>query len=258
MRESILEALHQLEQEANIHILYAVESGSRAWGFASPNSDWDVRFVYLHRPEWYLSIQTRKDTIERMLPQDLDLSGWELRKALNLFRKSNPPLLEWLGSPIVYRNDAPWAAAMQQLLAQCFNPKSCSYHYLSMAKGNFREYLKGDTVRLKKYLYILRPLLACDWIAQEGGMPPTEFHAILNQLHPAGELREAIDALLERKMAAEELSVGPQIPVINAYAAAAIERHEERLKDFRWDHRPQIEPLNELFRETLWRVFPQG
>ncbi|MEO0640653.1 MAG: nucleotidyltransferase domain-containing protein, partial [Bacteroidota bacterium] len=102
MNERILHALHQLEEQENIKIVYAVESGSRAWGFASPNSDWDVRFLYIRPEDWYLSIDEKRDVIERMLPDDLDLAGWDFKKALKLFRKSNPPLLEWLRSPLIY------------------------------------------------------------------------------------------------------------------------------------------------------------
>lgn len=103
MTTEIQQELSRLEIQHNIQILYAVESGSRAWGFASVNSDWDVRYIYVHRPEWYLHIDDKKDNQEEILPNDIDLAGWELRKALRLFRKSNPPMLEWLDSPIVYR-----------------------------------------------------------------------------------------------------------------------------------------------------------
>ena len=103
MTTEIQQELSRLETQHDIQILYAVESGSRAWGFASVNSDWDVRYIYVHRPEWYLQIDDKKDNQEEILPNDIDLAGWELRKALRLFRKSNPPMLEWLDSPIVYR-----------------------------------------------------------------------------------------------------------------------------------------------------------
>ncbi len=102
IRTAIGEALAQAEQRYDVKVLLAVESGSRAWGFASPDSDWDVRFIYVHRPEWYLGIDEKRDVIEEMLPLDIDLAGWDLRKALRLFRKSNPPLLEWLRSPLNY------------------------------------------------------------------------------------------------------------------------------------------------------------
>src|SRR6056297_3590984 len=99
--------LEALEQQENIHIALAVESGSRAWGFASSDSDYDVRFVYLRPTNWYLSIdlERRRDVIEQPIIDEYDVGGWDLRKALQLLRKCNPPLLEWLNSPIVYRSD---------------------------------------------------------------------------------------------------------------------------------------------------------
>src|ERR1051325_12100355 len=102
MRDVIQRKIAQIGQEEQVQVLYACESGSRAWGFASTDSDYDVRFVYCHPSNWYLSILDRPDVIERPIENDVDLSGWDVRKALQLFRKSNPPLLEWLDSPILY------------------------------------------------------------------------------------------------------------------------------------------------------------
>ena len=142
MKQKILESLSSLEQQHNINILYAVESGSRAWGFESQNSDYDVRYIYIHKPDWYLSIDDKKDSREIILPNDIDLAGWEIRKALRLFRKSNPPLLEWLNSDIIYLDNSNFANNLRKLSQEYFNPKSCIYHYLHMANGNYKEYLK--------------------------------------------------------------------------------------------------------------------
>lgn len=255
MKKEIRKALRELEKETGIKVLYAVESGSRAWGFASGNSDWDVRFLYLHPRDWYLSIDPGKDTIERMLPQELDLAGWELSKALRLFRKSNPPLLEWLNSPLIYSESYQTANRMRDLFDTCFNPKSCRYHYLSMAHNNYREYLRGDTVRLKKYFYILRPLLACDWIERTGTMAPIVFADLVEAEVRDPDLRAAIDDLLARKMAGEELSEGPQIPVINQYAEERLDYHHAKLSTFVWKTQPSTNQLNQLFRDTLREVW---
>src|SRR5689334_4174867 len=110
MIDEIKSELSKLEADRNIKILYAVESGSRAWGFASKDSDWDVRFMYVHDYDWYLSINDKKDNIETILPNDIELSEWKLKKALLLFRKSNPPLLEWLRSPTIYKEEFSTAA----------------------------------------------------------------------------------------------------------------------------------------------------
>ena len=162
MKEEIRKELLRVELQHNIKILFAVESGSRAWGFASTDSDWDVRYIYVHNPDWYLKIEAGKDSQEQILPNDIDLAGWELKKALRLFRKSNPPILEWLRSPIIYLEQFSLADKLRDLTNIYFNPKSCLHHYLHMAEGNYKEYLQRDNVRVKKYFYVLRPILACD------------------------------------------------------------------------------------------------
>src|SRR5690606_8552300 len=149
MIDEIKHELTRLENDHDVKVLLAVESGSRAWGFASTDSDWDVRFIYVHRPEWYLSIDDKRDVIEEMLPRDIDLAGWELKKTLHLFRKSNPPLLEWLRSPLLYKEAFGTAVRMRRLAERFFSPVSASYHYLSMARRNHEHYLRGDEVRLK-------------------------------------------------------------------------------------------------------------
>lgn len=169
-----------------MRILYACESGSRAWGFQSKDSDYDIRFIYIHPIEWYLSIHKRRDVIEKPMDGLLDFSGWDIRKALNLFQKSNPPLLEWLQSPHVYYERFSLAQKMRKISPALFSPKSCLYHYLHMAEGNFRQYLRGDQVKVKKYFYVLRPLLACRWIERYNSMPPMEFGALLEDLLEKG------------------------------------------------------------------------
>ncbi len=145
MEQEIRSQLENIEAEEGVRILFACESGSRAWGFPSADSDYDVRFLYLHPPEWYLSIdlEKKRDVIERPINEQIDLSGWDLRKALGLLRKSNPPLLEWLGSPIIYWEKYSVAQQMRALTSTYYSPKACMYHYLHMARGNYREYLRG-------------------------------------------------------------------------------------------------------------------
>ena len=147
MNKLILEQLSHIEADRDVRILYAVESGSRAWGFASRNSDYDVRFVYIHKPEWYLSIRDRRDVFEQPIDNDIDISGWDLRKALVLFSRSNPPLLEWLNSPIIYKDNFGLARKLGELLAQTFYPQRCLYHYFHMAQRNYREQFKKEVVR---------------------------------------------------------------------------------------------------------------
>lgn len=127
IRERICKHLREIEEQHHIKILYAVESGSRAWGFSSPDSDWDVRFIYVHEPEWYFHIEEQKDTIEQMFPDETDMSSWDLKKALRLFKSSNPSLFEWLHSPIIYQMDETFINEIRQMETQYFKQgKPCS------------------------------------------------------------------------------------------------------------------------------------
>lgn len=252
---AIAEAIQRVEQEHDVRVLLAVESGSRAWGFASTDSDWDVRFIYVHRPEWYLRIDEGRDVIEEMLPLDIDLAGWELKKALRLFRKSNPPLLEWLRSPLLYQEAFGTAASIRTLADRFFSPVSVSYHYLSMAKRNHAQYLCGDTVRLKKYFYVLRPLLACDWVHATNTMAPMEFDALVDRFMPSGPLREAIDRLLEQKMAGQELGKAERIPVIHAWIETRLQHYAEHPPQRRQATEADTADLDTLFRATLREVW---
>jgi len=250
----ISEQLTNIETERDVRILYAVESGSRAWGFASRNSDFDVRFIYIHQPDWYLSIRDRRDVIECPISDDLDISGWDLRKALGLFSKSNPPLLEWLGSPIIYKDGYGLADRMREMLTSAFQPQRSMYHYLQMARGNYREYLKGEVVRLKKYLYVLRPILACLWIEKHGTMPPTEFSKLVSDARLSVTLNAAVDELLARKMSGDELDTAPKVPVLNEFIEQMLD-HYSLLSGKRPTPVADYDALDQLFREMLQKVW---
>ncbi|WP_051279334.1 nucleotidyltransferase domain-containing protein [Chitinilyticum aquatile] len=223
VRQRVLHELQVIEARHAVRVLFACESGSRAWGFASPDSDYDVRFVYVHESEWYLRVEPQRDVIELPISDELDISGWELRKALQLLNRSNPTLFEWLASPLVYRSEPDWVEQVS-VLAPCFYSSSKGYwHYRSMAKKNFRGYLQGETVRLKKYLYVLRPLLAAQWIESGRGIPPMRFATLVDALladQPA--LCAEIDALLARKMAASEGEYGARMPCIHDWIASQL------------------------------------
>ncbi len=251
MLKEIKTEIEKLEAERNIKIIYAVESGSRAWGFASTDSDWDVRFIYVHQTDWYLSVEEKKDNIEIMLPNEIDFSGWELKKALLLFRKSNPPLLEWLNSPIKYKEELSLAEDLRQAMKIYFNPKSCMYHYLHMAKGNYEAYFKTKTARLKKYFYVLRPILACMWIERTGEMAPMEFDKLLNQEISASNLKNEINKLLTQKKNGEELDTGERIWVIDEFVETKLSYFKNYLEDFTFKNSPDYSELNILFRKTL-------
>jgi predicted nucleotidyltransferase len=255
MFEEIRKELFRIEKQHEINILLAVESGSRAWGFASTDSDWDVRYIYIHKLDWYLKIDDEKDSQEEMLPNDLDFSGWELKKALKLFRKSNPPMLEWLRSPIVYLEQFLTAEKLREISKSYFNPKSCMYHYLSMARNNFREFLQKDLVKSKKYFYVLRPVLACDWIKEKNSFPPIEFQALVDSQVKDEKIKFEIAELLKRKMAGEELKEEPKIEILNEFLEKKIELYKDYVEQIEPNENPQTELLDQLFKETIFTVW---
>lgn len=260
MKEIIRKKLLKIEEKYNVKILYAVESGSRAWGFPSKDSDYDVRFIYIHPSEWYLSIDpqgigAKRDVIEEPINDLLDISGWEITKALRLFRKNNPPLLEWLRSDIVYYQKYTFVDNLRSLESTVFYPNSMIHHYLHMAQNNYREYLQGSEVRIKKYFYVLRPILACKWIEKYNRTPPISFHELLANIIPEGELKNAVEHLLKRKLIGDELDIEPRIDVINDFVENEMERLEEYVRSLRVEVKDPTKILDDLFRNTLQEVW---
>ena len=220
MIDKINEKLNEIEKRENIKILHCVESGSRAWGFASPDSDYDVRFIYIRPQEFYLRLDEPRDVIEWQLDDTLDINGWDVKKALQLLNKSNPTLFEWNSSPIVYRTTDDWQK-ISAVINDFFLQKAGLYHYLSTAKGNYREYLKGETVRLKKYFYVLRPILACKWILDKGTPPPMLFSTLMDECLDES-VKPDVLKLLDIKINSPEIQTGPRFEKINEYAEKTI------------------------------------
>lgn len=248
MRDQIVENLKQLELDQSLRVLFACESGSRAWGFASPDSDYDVRFLYVRPIEWYLSIEDQRDVVEAMLPGDIDLAGWDLRKTLGLLRKSNPALLEWLRSPIIYSEFEGFIEEFRQLAAEYYSLPRCFQHYLHMAQGNWRAYLQGEQVAHKKYLYVLRPVLAARWIERRKEAAPMEFEALRSMLNDR-VVDAQISELLKIKAISSEVASGPPLAAIQEFLAAEL----ARLEEIEWPKEPAVptEPLNRFFRRWI-------
>lgn len=254
VREEILLRIKAAEAEHGVKVLYAIESGSRAWGFESPNSDYDVRFIYAHPKDWYLMVdlEDKRDVIYYPIVDEIDINGWDIRKALKLFWKSNPAFIEWLQSPIVYLDDGHFADKARQLMPLIASSQKGIYHYLHMAKGNFREYLKKELVPLKKYFYVLRPLLAIMWLEKYDKPAPIEFEILRKLVSDNKPLDKAISDLLARKRASLEKEYAPAVPVINAFIEselARLESYGEKAKGRDAD----FDSLNVLFKAVLER-----
>ena len=249
MQKIILEKLEEIEKRENVRILHCVESGSRSWGFASPDSDYDVRFIYLRPKEYYLRLDKTRDVIEWQLDDTLDINGWDIQKALILLHKSNPTLFEWNASPIVYHTTKEWQK-ISAVIGRYFVSKSGLYHYLNTAKSNYREYLKGDVVRLKKYFYVLRPLLACKWILGEGTPPPMEFSVLMDK-YLDEDIRGEVEMLLDIKMNTPEVTAGKRIERLNAYLDKAMAEIEDVISALPNEDPLPWDTLNCLFLELL-------
>jgi uncharacterized protein len=214
--QTIHSRLQKLENEENIRILYACESGSRIWGFASHNSDWDVRFIYVRPLKYYLSISTlygkRPDTIEKELEKDtnIDLAGWDLLKALYLLHKTNCPLAEWFDSSICYKKDERFFKMMVDAICKFYSRKKALHHYYHMTQGNVSEYLLNrDNVWTKKYIYILRTLLCCEWLMTEIIPAPASIHVLISKFSDNSDIWKEIHKLIERKVAGDEMGMEP-------------------------------------------------
>ncbi|MES2702151.1 MAG: nucleotidyltransferase domain-containing protein [Bacteroidota bacterium] len=246
--DEIQEKLSEIERTSGVRILYACESGSRAWGFPSPDSDYDVRFIYVHPRNWYLGIYDNKDVIELPVNEILDISGWDLRKALRLFKNTNAPLYEWLQSGIVYRQNAAFTQELKALMPEYYLLRSGLHHYLSMAKNAFAE-LQGEAVRVKKYFYCLRPLLAAKWIIDRQQLPPMDFDTLRTNLADSA-INSEIDTLLELKRKADEKGTIAPMPAINAFIEQQITWCSENQQEVERKE-TDAAPLNNLFRKYI-------
>lgn len=215
MEDMIRKKLKEIEKKENVRIIMAVESGSRAWGFASPDSDYDVRFVYVRQLEDYLRLEKTKDTIEWQLDDVLDISGWDLKKALQLMHDSNPSIFEWCASPVVYQSSDAFEE-LKRIRGDYYSRKKSLYHYWHMANGNYQTYLQGEKVRIKKYFYVIRPLLAAMWVVDKKTQPPMLFLELLDAELPVG-LRNIVDELLEKKQKMPEMGMASKIKELDNF-----------------------------------------
>lgn len=243
--------LKELEREYDMRVLLVVESGSRAWGFASPDSDFDVRFIYVHKPEFYLRLEERRDVIEVPVDDTWDVSGWDLDKTLRLLFRSNPTLFEWLNSPITYFEDG-----FRERIAPCakrfFSQKNMLYHYLNTARNNVKHFLQSDEVQPKKYFYALRPILACKWVLENNSAPPVPFAELVEAELPE-YLSGAVQRLLEIKINAAEKEKIPHFTEIDKFLADNIVRLDEIMETIPKRERVEWETLDGFFLDEVSR-----
>lgn len=253
MKDTIIQKLNEIEEKENVKIILAVESGSRAWGFNSINSDYDVRFIYLRNLEFYLKLEKTRNVIEWQLDKTLDINGWDLQKALCLLYKSNPTFFEWANSPIIYKTSEQWKK-IKEKINDYFLIEPSLWHYLNMAKKNYRIYLKTDMVKLKKYFYVLRPILACKWIIKNGSPPPMEFKKLVDTQLCDNELKPVIYDLIEMRLTSYETALIRKVNIINEYIEnqfALFKNMENTLKQLTYKKEKSYKELDKLFFDIL-------
>jgi len=245
MIDIIKEKLHELEKIHHIRILYACESGSRAWGFPSPDSDFDVRFVYARNTNDYLSIHEIKDVIDLPVNDELDIGGWDIKKALKLFLKSNGPLYEWLQSPIIYLDKAGFATELRNLMPKYFSLRAGGNHYLSMALNTVTNDLQAEEVKLKRYFYALRSTLACKWVTEKRTVPPMEL-STLRTIESSEPFQKCIDDMLKVKSVSNEKTLIKPITILDEWLDNSISGCKTLLDQIQSNHEQATE-LNDIF-----------
>jgi predicted nucleotidyltransferase len=243
MEAKIKEKLNEIERDYNIEILFAVESGSRAWGFASPDSDYDIRFVYKHSADWYLNLWEQKDTIQFMTEDDLDGSGWDIRKTLKLLSKSNASLIDWLYSPIVYKSSRKFLEDIKKVAVKNFNPVTGFFHYHNMSKS-FEKTLHSEEMTLKSFFYAIRTALCANWIYKNETIPPVAFQELYPLLDETSCQR--LDELLLLKSTEIEKSKAPVDKSLMDLVKNIIAENDA-IKNNLNSTKPNSEDFNKLF-----------
>lgn len=245
MRKEIINKLKEIEKKEHVKIIYAIESGSRAWGFESVDSDYDVRFIYVREKEDYLCLDEKSDVIELPIDEVFDISGWDIKKALKLLYKSNPSLLEWFASPIVYKETRE-ASYIKEMIPLYCSPKKLYCHYNRMAKTHIK-YVNKEKVPVKKYLYILRCILSSQYIIHNKKQPPIEIERLIERELP-NELREDMNQLLMIKKSSDEKQYVNHISSLDEFILTSLQ--ERDISSF-MDGEELWEPLNEVFRKVI-------
>jgi predicted nucleotidyltransferase len=256
INQSILQKLHETEETYNVKIPLAIESGSRGWGFAATNADYDCRFLYVHERDWYLSVLERKEFIEYAVDEVFDIKGYDISRALKYIMKPQATIYEWISSNVVYIRNEPILAKLQELALEFFNPIPISYHYLSLAKRMFSEINDVETAKIKKYFYILRPVAKLNFIQQHGKMPYMEYDRTLAEIDLDPKIFSAIQELKAKKMVAREHDLIPKFEPLIDYFQAELARFELCLKDMKHTKTKNYELADNVFRsiiEDVWK-----
>ena len=221
--------LDTLAGEDGVRLLLAIESGSRAWGFPSPDSDYDVRFIYVRPRRDYLALIPARDVIERPIVDEIDLNGWDIRKALGLMLRNNSVLSEWIESPIRYRDHDPVIGRMAELIDRHFDPHGFALHYAKLGRTSVARWLTDDSgVAVKRYFYALRPALAIRVLRLDPSRrPPMQLQQLMAEADLSSSTCEEIERLVALKASTREAGPIARVPEIDALIADELTRAGE-------------------------------
>ncbi|MGM0839660.1 MAG: nucleotidyltransferase domain-containing protein [Bacillota bacterium] len=253
MRKIILDKLKSIEREERVRILYAVEAGSRAWGYHTDESDYDVRFIYIREVPAYLNLQGTKDVIVKPVQYSIEFSGWDLSKALKLLRKSNPSLMEWLTNENVYI-EHPDIEKVRKLREQTFSPTRCLIHYYHMGKRNMEKYSNEEIKDLKKMMTIIRPWLAFKWIKEYQTFPPNGVNEMVDSITMNEEMKATISSMLLSRVNGKEVPF-PHLMYMEKDIREDFLKMEGTMKDLPSDDSFQWGEINETFLNILENVW---
>lgn len=255
MDKIIHEQLINIEKENNVKILYAVESGSRGWGFESKDSDYDVRFIYAHPMEWYLSVFEGSDIIEIPVDEVLDVNGWDIKKALKLLYKSNPPLLEWMSSPIIYKQEENFIKDLRRVAGKYFAPVHAIYHYINLGKKSFDGFLDMERVKLKKLFYVIRPIMSCMWIEKYKTIPPMNLQDMMRGLELDNGICKLIDDHVNIKAGSTESDIVNKPKELIEFLEQKLDYFNGYVKSLDNGKNRDNRDLDEFFQMTLKEYF---
>jgi predicted nucleotidyltransferase len=222
--------LDALSKNERVALPLAVESGSRAWGFPSPDSDYDCRFLFIRATEEYLSPWPRRDVIETPLDETFDVNGWDLAKALQLLLRGNAVVIEWLTSPLWYRRDEAFVEAFLELARAVADRRRVMRHYLHLGENQRRRnFADANVVPRKKLFYALRPAAALRWLRlhPDDAVAPMNFSELMRGCTPPPEVLDIAQTLVAEKARSSEMGAGPLDPVL----ARFIDEEFARLRD---------------------------
>ena len=248
MFDTIVQKLKDIEEQRQIKLLYVAESGSRAWGFASTDSDYDVRGIFIYPKDQYLSLDPAKDALSWIEDTWFDVGLWDLKKSLRLLRKTNTSLIEWLQSPIVYYQYQQTQKDLLTLAEQHFSPRAALYHYRGIAKTT-QNGMQADKLSLKKWFYVLRNLLSASWIAQHNTIPPMTLEQLLVLL--PNDIQQKIKALVLFKADKEESFLWTPTASLKQLIHHLWQQTDILMPA---DDIPGNDTLNAYFRKTLYGI----